>query len=247
MRSYSITDVGRIRSENQDFVFASDQTVGRLPNLYVVADGMGGHNAGDRASSYAVEVLLEQIRGAREKDPVRVIRSAMEQANARVLEEARSAERFSGMGTTMVAATIAKDTLYVANVGDSRLYVIGDEIRQVTRDHSLVEEMIRAGGLTREEARRHPDRHVITRAVGVEERVAIDFFDVQLKETDTVLLCTDGLSNMLTDKEIARIIREEQDPETAGQSLLEAANRKGGLDNITILIVNMQADEVKEC
>lgn len=247
MESYCITDVGRIRSINQDYVFASDTPVGKLPNLFVVADGMGGHNAGDRASSYAVEVFLRSVRWERDKNPIRIIRRSIEKANTKVLEEAKSKEKYQGMGTTMVVATIVKDTLYVANVGDSRLYLIGDTIRQITRDHSLVEEMIRAGGITREEGRYHPDKNVITRAIGVEERVAIDFFDVQMKKDDTLLLCTDGLSNMLTDKEIERIIKEESSLRMAGKRLVEAANRNGGSDNITALLVRLCRNEVKKC
>lgn len=245
MKSYSITDVGRVRKENQDYVFASDKPVGRLPNLYVVADGMGGHNAGERASSFAVEVFLRNLRRMNEKNPVKAMRVAMERANRRVLDEADSVSQYRGMGTTMVAATIVGRTLYVANVGDSRLYLVNDEIRQITRDHSLVEEMVRSGGLTREEARCHPDKNVITRALGVEETIAIDFFETSLNRKDIVLLCTDGLSNMLTDTEIHRVIQGESGLRTAGKRLVEKANDSGGWDNITVLLVKMQADEVK--
>lgn len=247
MESYCITDAGRIRSVNQDYVFASDKPVGRLPNLFVVADGMGGHNAGDRASSYAVEVFLANVRKERERNVIKIIRRSIEKANTKVLEEANSTEKYYGMGTTMVVATVVKDMLYVANVGDSRLYLVGDTIRQITRDHSLVEEMIRAGGITREEGRRHPDKNVITRAVGVEKTVAIDFFDVRVKKSDILLLCSDGLSNMVTDEEIERIIKEERSPERAGKRLVETANQNGGCDNITALLVKLQKNEVKKC
>ncbi len=247
MRSYGITDVGRVRSINQDFVFASDRPVGKLPNLFVVADGMGGHKAGERASSYAVEVFLDNVRKEREKNPIKVIRRSIEKANTKVFEEAKTQERYRGMGTTLVAATVLKDTLYVANVGDSRLYLISGGIRQVTRDHSLVEEMIRAGGLTREEARVHPDKNVITRAVGVEERIAIDFFDLSVKQGDKILLCTDGLSNMLTDEQICQIVQGESSLQSAGEKLVKAANQNGGRDNITVLLAEMRTDEVEKC
>lgn len=247
MRSYGITDVGRVRSINQDFVFASDRPVGKLPNLFVVADGMGGHKAGERASSYAVEVFLDNVRKEREKNPIKVIRRSIEKANTKVFEEAKTQERYRGMGTTLVAATVLKDTLYVANVGDSRLYLISGGIRQVTRDHSLVEEMIRAGGLTREEARVHPDKNVITRAVGVEERIAIDFFDLGVKQGDKILLCTDGLSNMLTDEQICQIVQGESSLQSAGEKLVKAANQNGGRDNITVLLAEMRTDEVEKC
>lgn len=232
---------------NQDYVYASNKPVGKLPNLFVVADGMGGHKAGDRASSYAVEVLLDNVKKEREKNPIKVIRRSIEKANTKVLEEANSQECYHGMGTTLVVATIVRGTLYVANVGDSRLYLIDDGIHQVTRDHSLVEEMIRAGEITREEGRRHPDKNVITRAIGVGKAVAIDFFDVKLKRGDKVLLCSDGLSNMLTDEEMSQIVKGESDLQAAGERLVETANRYGGYDNITALLVNTQTDEVEEC
>lgn len=247
MKSFSITDVGRVRRENQDYVFASDKRVGTLPNLFVVADGMGGHNAGDRASSCAVKTLLKSVRRTRDTSPVRVMRHAIDMANMKVLEEAGSDRAYQGMGTTIVAATIKKGVLYAANVGDSRLYLIRDGIHQITRDHSLVEEMIRAGGITKEEGRHHPDKNVITRAVGVDREVRADIFDVELMRRDIILLCSDGLSNMLSDDEIYRIVREENNIERAGRRLVDEANRNGGRDNITVLLVKMQTDEVKEC
>lgn len=247
MVSYNKTDVGRVRSMNQDAVFASDTKIGRLPNLFVVADGMGGHRAGDRASMCAIEVFVESVRRQREKSPVKIIGKAMARANARVLAEANSQEKYRGMGTTMVAATVVGHTLYVANVGDSRLYLVGDDIRQITRDHSLVEEMIRSGSITREEGRRHPDKNVITRAIGVAQDVAVDFFEERISEDDTILMCTDGLSNMLSDEEIREIICRERDLDRAGERLVAEANKNGGQDNITVLLITKHANEVIEC
>lgn len=246
MKLYSATDAGRIRNTNQDYVFASDKSVGKLPNLFVVADGMGGHNAGDRASSYAVEVLLETIRNSRERKPIKVIRSAIEKANEKVLMESDSSEIFQGMGTTLVVASVVRGVLYVANVGDSRLYIIGKSgIRQITRDHSLVEEMVRSGGLTREEGRNHPDKNIITRAVGVKSVVNIDFFEEEVLEEEVILMCSDGLSNMLTDQEIRQIVKEEKNLREAGKKLVESANSNGGRDNITVLLVGIETNEVR--
>lgn len=245
MNVYSATNVGRVRSINQDYIFASERPVGKLPNLLVVADGMGGHNAGDRASSYAVEVLLESIRRSRERNPIKNIRLAIEKANRKVLDESNSAQAYRGMGTTMVVATIVKGSLYVANVGDSRLYIIGDHIRQVTRDHSLVEEMIRSGNLTREEGRHHPDKNIITRAVGVRPTVEVDFFDIKLHKKDIILMCSDGLSNMVEDGEIEQIIKKEMNLQKAGEKLVAAANQNGGCDNISVLLANIETDEVR--
>lgn len=245
MNLYSATDTGRVRSINQDYIFASERPVGKLPNLFVVADGMGGHNAGDRASSYAVEVLVQSIRRSRERNPLKNIRQAIEKANSRVLNEANSAEAYRGMGTTIVAATIVRNTLYVANVGDSRLYIIGEHIRQITRDHSLVEEMVRSGNLTREEARCHPDKNIITRAVGVRPTVAIDFFDVKLRKEDIILICSDGLSNMVKDEQIEQIVKKEKNLRAVGERLVETANQNGGYDNISVLLAATETDEVK--
>lgn len=248
MKSYSITDVGRVRSQNQDYVFASDTGVGRLSNLFVVADGMGGHKAGDRASSSAVSVFLNSVKKSKDRNPVNIMRRALEKANAVVYKEANSSEALQGMGTTIVAATIDDNTLYVANIGDSRLYLIrGHEIRQITRDHSLVEEMIRIGGITREQGRFHPDKNVITRAIGVRESVEADFFDETVEENDILLLCSDGLSNMLEDSEMEEIISSGADLKAAANRLVERANECGGRDNITVLLAKMQKNEVKKC
>lgn len=247
MRAFGITDVGQGRSMNQDFEFASETAIGNLPNLFVVADGMGGHKAGDLASRYTVEVLLKSIRANKEKNPIKVIRTAIEEANRCVLQKAEEDEELMGMGTTVVVATIVGHYMYVANVGDSRLYLIRDDIRQITKDHSLVEEMVRRGKLRKEEARNHPNKNVITRAVGAEKDVVIDFFDLRLRKDDIVLLCSDGLSNMLEDEEIRNIVKSDEGIEKIAKELIIAANRNGGKDNITVVLVKPLSSEVKKC
>ena len=208
MKSYSITDVGQKRTVNQDFVFTSETPVGNLPNLFVVADGMGGHKAGDFASSYAVEVLLSTIREDENSNPVKIIRAAIENANTQLLREASDNETMSGMGTTMVLVTIVGHYAYVANVGDSRLYLVDEnKISQITKDHSLVEEMVRMGEISRDDARNHPDKNIITRALGAGRDVDVDFFDIRLTPGDILLLCSDGLSNMVPDEDIRQVIR----------------------------------------
>ena len=180
MKSYSVTDVGQKRQVNQDYVFASEEPVGNLPNLFVVADGMGGHKAGDFASSYAVQILLHTILEDENQNPIKIIRNAVEEANRKVLEEAKKHKEMEGMGTTMVLVTVIDDYAYVANVGDSRLYLIEDQILQITKDHSLVEEMVRRGLITREEAKTHPDKNIITRVLGIGSEIEVDFFDIQM-------------------------------------------------------------------
>ena len=244
MRSYCLTDVGVKRNMNQDFVYASDQPVGNLSNLYIVADGMGGHNAGDLASRYTVEVMVDYIEGASETRPIPLLEEAIEAANRKVLERAMEDKQLEGMGTTVVAATVQDDCLYVANVGDSRLYLLdGSSIEQITKDHSLVEEMVRSGQIGREEARNHPEKNVITRAVGVKSRLRIDFFDIALYEGDRFLLCSDGLTNMVEDedifemvKDIFEMVKRETSLERAAHRLVVLANRNGGKDNISVVL-----------
>ena len=248
MRVYSATDVGQKRKMNQDYVFASAGPVGNLPNLFVVADGMGGHNAGDYASSHAVISMVEEIRRDADFNPVKVIRHAIECVNTEILTRAQQDENLRGMGTTMVAATIVGNYAYVANVGDSRLYVIGDQIQQITKDHSLVQEMVRMGELDAEQARKNPNKNIITRALGAERTVDIDFFDLKLEPGDVVLMCSDGLSNMVEDSQLFEIVSEtDKDLEERGRILISEANRNGGKDNIAIVLVEPFANEVKAC
>lgn len=244
MKSYCVTDVGVKRNMNQDFVYASDQPVGNLSNLYIVADGMGGHNAGDLASRYTVETMVDYIEGAKETRAIPLLEAAVEAANHKVMKKSMSDKSLSGMGTTVVAATVQKDCLYVANVGDSRLYLLADGIEQITRDHSLVEEMVRAGELKREDARNHPEKNVITRAVGVREKVRVDFFDVALNPGDRVLLCSDGLTNMVEDEDILELVKREASLEAAAHRLVAMANRNGGKDNISVVLVEPTASGV---
>ena len=188
LRSFSVTDIGKKRKLNQDFVYVSEISVGNLPNVFVVADGMGGHNAGDYASKCTVETMVREIRGCFEKNPIRILGKAIMAANDQIRRRAKEDNSLYGMGSTVVAATCLGHYLQVANVGDSRLYIINDEIRQITRDHSLVEEMIRMGGLDRAAARNHPDKNIITRAIGALDTVEIDFFHEELRP-GTLCLC----------------------------------------------------------
>ncbi len=244
IKSYCLTDVGRKRSLNEDFVYASDQPVGTLPVLYVVADGMGGYNAGEQASRLAVEMVVETAETAQSDTPVPLLRQAVEAANSAVISKAASDKNLEGMGTTLVLCTIKDQCLYTANVGDSRLYLISDVMRQITVDHSLVEEMVRAGQLTQEQARTHEKKNVITRAIGVVQGMQADYFDVSLLPGDTVLLCSDGLTNMVTDEEIFRIVRSAPDLESAARMLTDTANENGGTDNISVVLVRNEDDGV---
>lgn len=242
LKTFSMTDVGKKRELNQDYIYTSEMPVGNLPNLFIVADGMGGHKAGDYASRYTVETMLAEISESKETDPKKLLTQAIARANSFVYEKAMENPDMSGMGTTVVAAVCMEDELLVANVGDSRLYLINDTIRQITVDHSLVEEMIRRGGLDREAARLHPDKNIITRAVGVKEEVEVDFFRVALLRDDTILLCSDGLSNMVEDEQIRLIVSGQRDIVEKTEELIKAANENGGTDNISAILIEPFAD-----
>lgn len=238
MNSYSVTNIGKMRKLNQDYVYSTEQPIGNLPNLFLVADGMGGHNAGDYASKLAVSTIVEQAADMDETDPTRVLDLAISVANAVVWRSAESSPELAGMGTTVVAAVVDDNHLYVANVGDSRLYVANDvEMTQITRDHSWVEEMVKRGGLDREEARNHPDKNIITRAVGVESSVRIDFFDYTLKDGEKILMCTDGLTNMLSDEQIRDILMQDAEVAERAEELIRKANDNGGKDNVSVILI----------
>ena len=243
IKSFSVTDIGRKRKLNQDFVYSSDEAVGNLKNVYIVADGMGGHQAGDYASKCTVETMVREIRGCFEQSPIRILSKAIRIANDQVRRKAREDESLYGMGTTVVAATVLGKYLQVANVGDSRLYIINEEVRQITRDHSLVEEMVRMGGLDREAARNHPDKNIITRAIGARDTIEIDFFPEELRRGDLVLMCSDGLTNMLEDEEIGRILKTPGTIEERAERLINAANQNGGRDNIAVILIDAFARE----
>lgn len=237
LKTFSITDIGKKRKLNQDYVYTSEKPIGNLPNLFIVADGMGGHNAGDYASKYTVETIVDEVRNSFEVNPEKIINRAIARANREIVKLASENEDLYGMGTTVVVATCMGKYLRVANVGDSRLYIVGDKIRQVTTDHSLVEEMIRMGGIDRETARNHPDKNIITRAIGAADTVKADFFQETIQPGEMILMCSDGLTNMLEDEEIRMILQGQRDIVEKAEALVKAANLNGGKDNIAVILI----------
>ena len=219
-------------------LFRSELPVGNLPNFFIVADGMGGHNAGEFASRYTVEIMVKQAEASARTHPADVMEEAIKKANEGLLLKAAEDPAMWGMGTTVVAAVIVQGRLYAANVGDSRLYIVNEEIFQVTRDHSYVEEMVRRGQLGKEAARRHPDKNIITRAVGAVRDIQIDFFEEEIGYGDEILLCSDGLTNMVEDEEIRRIIKGQRDAAEKAERLVRTANQNGGRDNITVVVID---------
>ena len=237
MRVFGKTDVGLVRKINQDFIFYSRESVGAFPNLFIVADGMGGHNAGDFASRYAVECFLSYIKNSKPDALIRMVDEGIKYANNKIMEKAAEDENLRGMGTTMVVAYIEDGQLFVANIGDSRLYLLDKQINQVTEDHSFVATLVRAGELTPAEARVHPDKNVITRAVGAAENAKVDFFEVDLEPGDQILMCSDGLSNMVEDEVLYDIVKNTYIGDVV-DGLIDEAKRNGGSDNIAVIVID---------
>jgi protein phosphatase len=238
MISYGITDVGIKRKVNQDTVYANDSGVGNLSNLYIVADGMGGELAGDYASAKCVEIVVDGITASNESEPVKILEQAIQSANQIIYTESNNDPAKAGMGTTLVIATFRDDHLYVANVGDSRLYVAtGNKLLQITKDHSVVAELVRTGELDEDDARTDKRKNMITRAIGAENKISPDYFDVILKGGEQILLCSDGLTNMIDDEKIYSVITGGGSLETRARALVKLANSNGGKDNISVVVI----------
>ena len=237
MRASSLTDVGRNRELNEDSVFCSVRPEGNLENLFILADGMGGHKAGEIASALAIDLFLRAVRRDEGQNPITIMNRAIQAANSILFEKSQSSENFRGMGTTFVACSVMDSTLFIMNVGDSRLYVVGENIRQITRDHSLVEELVDEGRIDRDSPEYLHQKNIITRAVGITPQVQADFFEIELEEGEAVLMCSDGLSNMVGDERIAQIVHGEPDPDLCVRQLVREANENGGRDNISVVLV----------
>ncbi len=244
------TDVGRRRDHNED-AYLVDRSLG----LFIVADGMGGHAGGGTASRLAVETIQESVRVARIARPDAfgatdgvessslpdVLRQSVEAACARIFQTAQDDPELAGMGTTVTAALVHGRLAFVAHVGDSRCYLLREgRIYQVSEDHSLVNEQLKAGTISAEEAKRSRFKNIITRSVGFEQQVQVDLMGVELESGDALVLCCDGLSNLVEDPEILRIV-DESPVEAAPDRLVELANVRGGDDNITVIVIRAAA------
>ncbi len=226
----ALTDVGKVRSINQDALVVSDAL-----QLYGVADGMGGHNGGETASAGARDGLLRHLDG---KAPsVEALRTAIEEANADLFRQQAGDEKLAGMGTTLSVIWMSDFSAYLGHVGDSRIYRMQDgSLQQMTDDHSLVGELVRAGYLTPEQAEHHPNKNVITRAVGTEESIEVDLAVEDRRPGDLWLICSDGLHGMVSDADMASILKENA-PKEAAKKLMDAALKAGGRDNISLVIL----------
>ena len=241
MQCWGITDPGCVRTQNQD-AYMTEQ-LDRNTTLCVVCDGMGGAKSGNVASSLAVDVFVEEIRrtwhsGMDPEEIDRKLEGAVKLANFTVFDQAQQFEEFYGMGTTLVAALICGKTVTVVNVGDSRAYLVNkDGLRRITTDHSLVQMMVQRGELTPERARTYPGKNYITRAIGTESVVLCDVFHLHVERGDSVLLCSDGLSNMMDDQEILFEVVHGVNKQYCCQRLLDIAKNRGAPDNVTCIMV----------
>ena len=239
MKVCGITDKGLSRENNQDSLFVSDME--DLP-LFIVADGMGGHNAGEIASNIAVDTIKDKFLKSKDclktNDQItKTIREAIGEANNKIYLHALKTPPCSGMGTTLTMAYIHKGVFYIGHVGDSRAYYIRDKnIKQITEDHSLVNELIKNGSITKEEAINHPQRNVITKALGTSIDIEVDIQVFKHKTDDILTICSDGLSNMVKEYQILKGVKSEVDIKLACKNLVDLAKDNGGLDNITVII-----------
>lgn len=241
----AITNKGLVRAKNEDNYRAITEIAG-VPQIFIIADGMGGHNAGDVASIVAVDSVSAYlskpeiwINGA--NNTFDFIVEAIEMANNQVVSIGRIDGDMAGMGTTMIISILIDDKLYIGHIGDSRLYLIRDtHIRQITTDHSLVEALVKEGSITKEDAKNHPSKNIITRVIGANENAGADTMVVDIVPGDVFLMCTDGLTNKLEDYEIDNIVREFENLNDACTTLIELANTRGGEDNITAILIRLR-------
>ena len=239
MKIYAKTDTGLVRATNQDAYFAGELESGGL--FAVVCDGMGGANGGNVASQTAVKLISEYVIQSYtpRMDSLgveRMLKRAIENSNLEVFEMAKTSKELEGMGTTAVVVFVKDGTAVIAHVGDSRAYLVNNELTQITKDHSVVQNLLENGQITLEDAKNHPNKNVITRALGAEENVMVDISELPLEENDSLLLCTDGLSGLIDGEEIFKVLKETE-ASAAPQELVDLANKAGGTDNITVVIL----------
>ena len=249
MYAAGLSATGLVRNHNEDIIFYTTDKIGPLPNLFIVADGMGGHNAGEVASAKSLEFACDFIRNVQPMasatihDILDVLTAAALSANNAVYEYSVSDPALYGMGTTFSACSIVDNTLVAAHIGDSRIYAIGGgDITQITTDHTYVEEMVQAGNLTPNQAKTHPRRNVITRVLGCEPNISADGIHHHLMGVDSVLLCSDGLTDMLSDDAIMKLLSQDAPTKDRAQALIDAANKQGGIDNISAIIIDVKGE-----
>jgi len=244
LHTFAKTDTGKTRSLNQDAIFACAEPVGPLPNLFIVADGMGGHKGGEVASKAAISAFVNFVKASEPisaENTLDLLTSSARYANQEVFQQAEQDSELLGMGTTLTACTIVDDGVSIkyniVHIGDSRAYLLSqNSVTQLTTDHTFVNEMIKAGQMTQNEAREHPKRNVLTRVLGPALDMNTDGYIHKLEPDTNILLCSDGLYNMLSENEIGELSNNSKNP---AEDLVAAANANGGTDNISVILIKV--------
>lgn len=242
MTGFGKSDIGRVRLCNEDSIFVQNSPGGCLHNFYIVADGMGGHKSGEVASGNAVKFFRHFVEYKNEIGKTEILDILVEgvgYANKKVYEMSKEDDAYTNMGTTFLVASVYEDKVFIAHVGDSRLYIVrNDEIKQITSDHTYVMEMVRSGIITKEEAKIHPDRNIITRALGIDEELSIDGIFYKILPDDIIIMCSDGLYEMIDDDGILSIVSDKAlNLEERTEKLIKTANLCGGRDNISVVLI----------
>ncbi len=244
MRYSAKSHAGMKREKNQDSYAIIDGSKNG-PYFFIIADGMGGHNSGEVASKMAVDFAVNYVEGnnieiSRSNLPG-FVKTMIGKANAGIYNKSLEKLEHNGMGTTFIVAAVKGENVQIGHIGDSRVYFINNKkMRKVTSDHSLIEELVKSGSITKEEAVNHPRKNVITKALGCMSEVEIDIYEVNAEKGDIMLLCTDGLTNMVDEERIESILLENDDPEKACEALINKANSSGGEDNVTVIVINFK-------
>lgn len=238
MIGFGNTDVGKVRKANQDFVYINNEKIGSLDNLYIVADGLGGHKAGEIASEASIDFFEQFIYETKDDETLDLLVSALAYANECVFKLARKNKEYENMGTTLLASTIKNNKIYIAHVGDCRLYGIRKgKILQMTSDHTYTMDLLKAGIISKEEAENSKDSNILTRALGTDKNVKADALFCDIYEDDIFLMCSDGLSDMVSDEEILQILSTNISTEQKVKNLIQRANDNGGRDNIAVIVI----------
>jgi protein phosphatase len=238
MRFKAVSNIGKVRNTNEDNYYFDEDL-----SFFMVADGMGGHAAGDVASRIAAEVSEDYDFDL--GNPIESMEKLIIKANEEIIQESREKSQHRGMGTTFASVIIKNDNLYFANLGDSRIYLYHEQenrLEKISKDHSLVGEMLRKGKITEEEAFKHPQKNIVTQALGLDKELDIDSGEKKLNKQDIILLCTDGLSDLIRKNEIKNILAEDGTIDNIADKLLNRALNNGGLDNITFILIDMNKD-----
>lgn len=242
MKVIGKSDIGKVRDNNEDSFYIHNSKKSIFPNIYIVADGMGGHNAGEIASSLSIEYFLQYINdcNTNQNNILKLMVEATMFSNEKVYSLSLSKKHLNGMGTTFTCATVFENEIFIAHVGDSRAYLLTQtEISQLTNDHTYVNEIYKLGKIKESEMSNHPKKHMLTKALGTTENLEVDYHSFEINNQDKLILCSDGLTNTITNKEIFNIVKNNNDINVSVDELIKLSNDRGGMDNITVILAEI--------